>query len=236
MDNIKSIYCITNLINNKKYIGQSIHPYIRFQQHCQKSCQHVSLIHQAIQKYGKENFQFEILESNISNFNEREKYWIKKLNTLQPHGYNLLEGGEFYSKATEGENNNFSLYSDEQFERVLELLKDNHILIKEIELITKVSCSYIHRVNLGTARVNQKNDDNVYPIRNLYTKVTEDNIELIIEDLFNKKLTQKEIADKYHVSAALISIINTGKHWKQPNIDYPIRKKRIKTRWGYYKE
>lgn len=64
----------------------------------------------------------------------------------------------------------------------------------------------------------------------MYTKVTEDNIELIIEDLFNKKLTQKEIANKYHVSTALISIINTGKHWKQPNIDYPIRKKRVKTR------
>ena len=98
MDKVKSIYCNTNLTNNKKYIGQSIHPYIRFQQHCQKSCQHVSLIHQAIQKYGKENFQFEILESNISNFNEREKYWIKKLNTLQPYGYNLLEAENFIVK------------------------------------------------------------------------------------------------------------------------------------------
>ena len=47
------IYKITNLINNKIYIGQSIHIERRWSEHCQPSAK--SLIAKAIQKYGKEH-------------------------------------------------------------------------------------------------------------------------------------------------------------------------------------
>lgn len=69
---LKSIYKITNTINQKVYIGQSIHPIQRFSEHCYNDTD--SLIHRAIKKYGKENFQFEIIEPDIENYNEREKY------------------------------------------------------------------------------------------------------------------------------------------------------------------
>lgn len=71
---LKSIYKITNKINNKIYIGQSVHPFERFSQHCYNKQTNTSLINRAIQKYGKENFNFEIIESDIENYNEREKY------------------------------------------------------------------------------------------------------------------------------------------------------------------
>ncbi len=91
--NIFKVYCITNLINNKKYIGitsRDIH--IRFQEHC--THKH-TLVYEAVKKYGKENFKNEIIENNISSkkIDERERYFIKIYDTLVPNGYNLSTGG-----------------------------------------------------------------------------------------------------------------------------------------------
>lgn len=91
------IYKITNLINNKIYIGQTINDVdLRFRQHLSaaRNGSHLYL-HQAIRKYGAENFQVEILET-IANesLNNREIYYIKKYNSNNSiHGYNLDSGG-----------------------------------------------------------------------------------------------------------------------------------------------
>lgn len=46
-------------------------------------------------KYGHKGIKFKILEfiKNKSDFSEKEKYWIKKLNSYH-NGFNLTEGGE----------------------------------------------------------------------------------------------------------------------------------------------
>ena len=49
------IYKITNLINNQSYIGQSINIEQRIKQHFRNKDK--TVIDNAIQKYGKENFQ-----------------------------------------------------------------------------------------------------------------------------------------------------------------------------------
>ena len=48
-----------------------------------------------IEKYGKENFNKQIIEKcdNKELLNEREIFWIKELNSFNPNGYNLHEGG-----------------------------------------------------------------------------------------------------------------------------------------------
>ena len=92
------IYKITNKINGKIYIGQSINIERRWQQHIYeaKNCNQVAsqyAIHKAFQKYGVENFIFEIIELTSSQtLNDREKYWIKYYNTYN-NGYNETQGG-----------------------------------------------------------------------------------------------------------------------------------------------
>ena len=51
----KAIYKITNKINKKSYIGQSVNPILRFEQHNYKNDSN-SLIHKALKKYGREHF------------------------------------------------------------------------------------------------------------------------------------------------------------------------------------
>ena len=77
----KDIYVIKNDINNKVYVGQAINTKQRFQNHCKpSSSKYNDLVSRAIQKYGKSHFWYEILESQIENYDEREKYWISYYN------------------------------------------------------------------------------------------------------------------------------------------------------------
>lgn len=91
---LKAIYKITNLLNNKVYIGQSVHPEKRWWEHKQRAKTNYDdyPIHLAIAKYGEENFSFKILEWT-EDYNNEEKRLIKKYNSLSPNGYNILEGG-----------------------------------------------------------------------------------------------------------------------------------------------
>lgn len=80
------IYKITNKLNGKSYIGQSIHCDKRFKEHCRGKKQ---FIDETIQLEGIENFSFELLEEcEEAKLNEREDYYINKYNTMFPNGYN----------------------------------------------------------------------------------------------------------------------------------------------------
>lgn len=87
------IYKITNLVNNKVYIGQSTDIERRWRNHRARYTTCNSILYQAIRKYGLENFSFEIVEECGENFlNEREKYWVSYYNSFE-EGYNATIGG-----------------------------------------------------------------------------------------------------------------------------------------------
>ena len=100
MITIVGIYKITNLINGKIYVGQSIDIADRWKQHIYKAfnCNekaYTSAIHNAFRKYGVENFKLEIIEECLAEeLDSKEKFWIKELNSLYPNGYNILPGGQ----------------------------------------------------------------------------------------------------------------------------------------------
>jgi group I intron endonuclease len=88
------IYKITNIINNKSYIGLTKrNPKERWWEHSKPSRNKVSALTNAINKYGKENFKFEVIYET-ENPNLMERYFIRLNNTISPNGYNLTFGGE----------------------------------------------------------------------------------------------------------------------------------------------
>lgn len=98
MDKDKSgIYLIRNTLNNKVYVGQSIHINVRWREHlkCAK-WGHKSHLYDAIRKYGAAAFTHEVLELCPPElFDEREAYWMTHYDCRSPdNGYNLLPAGQ----------------------------------------------------------------------------------------------------------------------------------------------
>ena len=90
------IYVRPNLINGKKYVGQATD--LKERQRKWKNLKQRyagKAINNARAKYGIEAFGFEILkECDDKELNFWEKYYIKKLNTKRPYGYNMTDGGD----------------------------------------------------------------------------------------------------------------------------------------------
>jgi hypothetical protein len=92
------IYKITNILNNKCYIGETIQqPKRRWSSHKSAikrngGCRALKL---AINKYGIENFTFEVLTVCLDKDRlAYEKIYIKEYNSIVPNGYNILAGGQ----------------------------------------------------------------------------------------------------------------------------------------------
>lgn len=97
-EKISGIYIIKNLKNNKCYIGQSSNIYARWYNHkyCLRNNRHSNEhLQNAWNKYGENNFNFEILElCNEDVIDSREQYCIEKYSSIvDKNGYNLDSGG-----------------------------------------------------------------------------------------------------------------------------------------------
>ena len=90
------IYKITCLVNGKIYVGKTKQKLSRrIAQHRYDSKKGSIGLGAAIRKYGWENFTVEVLEvCPVEKLDEREIFWIAKLDCKAPNGYNLTDGGE----------------------------------------------------------------------------------------------------------------------------------------------
>jgi len=104
-EQICGVYKITNIINGKIYIGQSVDIERRWRQHKKigrnlsedkYSRDYDKVLYRAMRKYGVDSFEFSIIEEcDESELYEREQYWIKfyESTTIGDKGYNLNDGG-----------------------------------------------------------------------------------------------------------------------------------------------
>ena len=233
MEKLKSIYIIKNKINDKVYIGQAIDPHHRFISHLSraKNNEDNSPIHDAITALGKENFYYEILEKDIPNYNEREKYWIAYYHSYiydkeygNTKGYNLTEGGEepptFY-----GENHPLSVISNEDVLKIIEDLKQNNLTQREIAKKYNQHFQLITAINNG---ITHKQNNIEYPIRKWTPyHLNIDQVEEIQWLLQNGQSKISDIAEYYQVSAGTIKHINAGRNYKNPSLSYPLKIGRV---------
>lgn len=93
------IYKLINMITNKIYIGKtSVEIEKRIKRHFNEANKGSNLyLHQAIRKYGKENFRVEQIDvaETLEELAKKEKYWIEYYKSYEKEiGYNLTKGGE----------------------------------------------------------------------------------------------------------------------------------------------
>ena len=189
------IYKITNKVNGKSYIGQTIQNVKeRFYQHCATKCSQAILnmvIHKAITKYGKSNFTIEVIEEvESTNLNDRERYWIRYYDSYN-NGYNSTEGGQ----------DGIKLFKNLDTESIVREYKSGKSL-REIGRLFNVDKQTIkdllvrNNINLRTTRT---------------YKLSQKDREDIIKDL-SLGLSRKEIISKWHISKGYLSQLINGYH------------------------
>ena len=132
------IYKITNIKTEEFYVGQTIKNVdYRFRKHKEMSIRGGGYkLHNAMRKYGVENFIIEILDTakDLNELNEKEIHYI---DLLKPY-YNILPGGQIrltessikkMQKSLTGKKQPKELI-DKRFKKIRELENDKQFLIK----------------------------------------------------------------------------------------------------------
>lgn len=136
--NTGCIYVIRNKINNKVYVGQTRAGLeARFNQHKAAALNgSFCRIHCAIRKHGIENFYIEELEEvGIDQLDEREAYWVGKLDAFE-EGYNSTttgQGPKMNVQTKRGSRERSPLMKERM--KVYELERKNAILEKRLEVV-----------------------------------------------------------------------------------------------------
>ena len=219
MKRLGSIYKVENNLDGKCYVGQtnSPVPFNRLKELLAEAKRGNNLpLHRAIRVNGVENFTFQILESNIplEDLDSREIFYIDKLNSFYPNGYNLTRGGQ-------EENKNYKL-TEGQVHEIIDKIKqgdDFRFLSEEYG----VNYSTISDINCGDT---WHFTDETYPIRDSRYKKKDYSNETILEIYECLRTCSKliDVAKKFDTSIQTIRRINLGELYHHDGIDYPIYK------------
>ena len=215
------VYKTTNKINGKFYIGQHKTAYIE-----DEYIGSGSLLKRAIKKYGIENFETEVLElcQSKESLNEKEIYWIDKLNATNKNiAYNISKGGDGgdtftlnpnKAKIVEKLKTKTKLFWDSLNEEGLKNQCQKMKVKKTINDISEFKSKKKYEMTTAWAlgkfnKRNFKNEGNP-----MYVKLTDDIINSIKQDYENMILTKTEIFKKYGIGHTVFHRIS--KEFKHP--------------------
>ena len=158
------IYKITNLVNGKVYIGQSVNVRKRWITHRNSAFnpnkdEYDAPLYKAIRKYGLDKFVFDVLEEcEKSELDEREMFYVAQYGSNKKHyGYNQDEGGH-------SAHHNTKLTLDEVI-AIIDRLKNTLDTNRAIANDFGVSERMVRSISYGECWVIESE---VYPIRKPY--------------------------------------------------------------------
>lgn len=190
------IYKVTNKVNGKIYIGQTIQSVKdRWYRHCAKknlSKAEMNMhIKRAILKYGKKNFTVETLEEcDSSLLNERERYYISYFDSYR-NGYNSTEGGQDGAKP---------LQTPENIQKIIVELYTSGFSLRtigkeyDIDKTTVKGILTAHNIPLRATRT--------------YKLSQADREEIVTK--INTGISRKQIMEEYHIGKSYLSQLITG--------------------------
>lgn len=239
------IYQIINKVNQKRYIGSSIRLNGRKKRHFSElncNVHHSQALQRAFNKYGKENFDFFILEyCETDKLLEREQYY---LDTLKPE-YNICKiAGNCLGKITTDETKQKMRESSKKYwdkigrshKDKIKIIKEQNSLIRQqkeqrnLQIIEDLKSGIrqdiiAEKYNLSPSVITQlKKKNNIVTniiskgSNNGFSKLTEEQVKEI-KCLLKDKVKQQTIADKYNVKLRTIKAIQSGQNWSHITID-----------------
>lgn len=203
------IYKITNKINNKIYIGITTKEIDRWKKHLNvakspgTNKSSYSYIHKAINKYGEENFTFEIFDyfESKEDMIAAEIYWISKYKEAGVKVYNLTNGGDgvFGYK-----------YSEKQLKAKSDCMKGKFDNCKNPFYGKNHTAESKSKISKN--RLENKNNLNYFGENCSQSVLTENNVINIINE-YNAGENTLKLAEKYNVTHSNINKILDGKTW-----------------------
>jgi group I intron endonuclease len=243
------IYKATCTINNKSYIGQTVHFNIRKEEHKRSSKKPgTSLFHKALKKHGFNSFVWEIIEkvsfgfSNKNNqwwANQKEVYWIKYFKSLCPAGYNLCEGG---NKPPVSIGEKHWLYKKERtIGDKLKISKANKGKTRSESFKRNRSLLYKGKGNPNYGKPMSDLNKSIISLKNIGRKRTEEHkLKISVANKNNRnnaklnqfqadeirlkyvprKYSTYKLAKEYNVSSRTINLIILNRIWKKDNVKF----------------
>ena len=215
---MKDIYIIKNTKNNLVYIGQAKDVNDRWAKHISDANNRRNTkIAKAIYDIGVENFYYEILESNVKNADDREKYWIKYYDSIYPNGYNVAPGGVGVGSGVECVG--ASIKTETELISIVEDIKNSTKSFKQIAAEHSVAPTVISTINTGTY---YRMDHLQYPLRE--TSINDKTLNKIFYSLkYERDKSIADIAKEYDIDYSVMIEINNGVSHHVGWQKYPVR-------------
>lgn len=189
---ITGIYKITNTVNDKVYIGQSINVSKRLTEHkyhLKKNTHYNRALQNSYKCHGIQSFTYELIEEcNLDNIDERECYWIEFYDSIdRSKGYNFETGG-----------NTNKTVSQETKDKIRNTLKGTRLGKENPMFGTKLSEERKQQMkitNRGSSKLLNEAD-----IREIKTAL-------------HLGIMQSDLVDIFNVDVTTINKIAKAKHW-----------------------